>query len=237
MKNEIHLLIVTPAYDGKVNVPYAMSLVQTVSLLESKGIRVSINIEPNGSLLVASRNRLTEVFWQSEATHMLCIDNDLGWPAEAVVAMLDADKDFVAGVYPSRKEKGFTFRPLITENDQIISEKHLIKVEAVPAGFMLLKKEAIAKMRDTHPHLYYEPKDPNNKTEKTYMLFNTELIDGEFWGEDYVFCKRAAAAGIDIWVDPLIQFDHAGTIGMLIEALVPKESQQIEDIQTVEEKA
>ena len=233
MTNPIHLLIVTPAYDGKVNVPYAISLLQTASLLESKGIRVSMRIEPNGSLLVATRNRLTEAFWQSDATHMLCVDNDLGWPAEAVLAMLNADKEFVAGVYPSRKEKGFTFRPLYDENNCLIAEKHLIKVEAVPAGFMLLKKEAIQKMRDAHPHLYYEPKDPKNLTEKTYMLFNTEIIDGEFWGEDYVFCKRAEAAGIDIWVDPLIQFDHAGNIGMLIEALVPKQietqNQQLEE--------
>lgn len=214
---QYHVFIVTPAYDGKVFAQYAISLAETFHLLESNGIKVTLRLEPNGSLLVASRNRLTEMFWESGATHMLCIDNDLGWPAQAVLAMLQADKEFVAGVYPSRKEKGFMFRPILNEVGALITEKHLVKMEGVPAGFMLIKREAIEKMRNAFPELYYSPKNPKDNSESTYMLFNTELIDGEFWGEDYVFCKRAMKAGIDIWVDPLIQFDHAGTIGMLAE--------------------
>lgn len=221
MKN-YHVFIVTPAYDGKVFAQYAISLMETKLLLESKGIKVTVRIEPNGSLLVASRNRLTELFWESEATHMLCIDNDLGWPAQAVLAMLQSDKEFVAGIYPSRKEKGFIFRPIYKEDESLLTENHLIKMEAVPAGFMLLKREAIKKMRKKFPELYYSPKDPRDDSESTYMLFNTELIDGAFWGEDYVFCLRASKAGVDIWADPLIQFDHAGTIGMLAEILIRK---------------
>jgi pentose-5-phosphate-3-epimerase len=223
-EKQIHVMIVTPAYSGTVHAQYAISLAETYHLLMSNGIKVSTQIEPNGSLLVASRNRLTEMFWQSDATHMLCVDSDLGWPAQAVLAMLETKKEFIAGVYPARKEKGFTFRPKY-ENETIqklINENHLIKMEGVPAGFMLISKTAIKKMRNYFSNLYYSPKDPRDKSESTYALFNTELIGGQFWGEDYVFCKRAAEAGIEIWVDPLIQFDHAGTIGSLIEILSDK---------------
>jgi hypothetical protein len=52
-----------------------------------------------------------------------------------------------------------------------------------------------------------------------YCFFDTEVYDGEFWGEDYVFCRRVREAGFDIYVDPLIEFDHAGTVGSLIEIL------------------
>lgn len=219
LKTQPHIMIVTPAYSGTVHCPYAISLAETHTLLLSHGIKVTFQIEPNSSILVAARNRLTERFWQSDATHMLCIDSDLGWPAQAVLAMLQADKEFIAGVYPSRKEKGFMFRPCYEDDKNInmVTENHLIKMEAVPAGFMLISREAIKKMRKFYSSLYYSPKDPRDDSESTYALFNTELIDGQFWGEDYVFCKRAVAAGIDIWVDPLIQFDHAGTIGMLAE--------------------
>lgn len=226
--NKNHVMIVTPAYDGKVNVPYAISLAETKLMLEANGVKVSFRIEPNGSLLVASRNRLTEMFWESDATHMLCIDSDLGWPPQAILAMLDTKKEFIAGVYPSRKERGFIFRPFVdqTNPERLVTENHLIKMEAVPAGFMLISRDAIKKMRKAHPNLYYAPKDPRDLSESTYMLFNTELIDGQFWGEDYVFCKRAHEAGIDIWADPLIQFDHAGTIGMLAEILTDKPPQE-----------
>jgi hypothetical protein len=51
------------------------------------------------------------------------------------------------------------------------------------------------------------------------MLFALEVYEGEFWGEDYVFCRRAAEAGVDIWVDPMIEFNHAGIEGRLFDAL------------------
>ena len=217
-----HLFIATPAYDGKVDVPYAVALSETTNLLHSKGIPTTLYISTSGSLLVAERNRILERFWQSEATHLLCIDADLGWPADAVMAMLKADKEFVAGVYPARNTKGFVFRPITRADSSIVSDQHLLKMEAVPAGFMLISRSAIQKMRDKFPELYYSPKDPRNDTESTYCLFNTEVIDGEFWGEDYVFCVRARQAGVDIWVDPLIQFNHAGNVGALQELLVNK---------------
>jgi hypothetical protein len=217
-----HVLIATPAYSGKVNVQYALALSDTIGLLRASGVTVSTKIVTSGSLLVAERNRLLEYFFQSDATHILCIDGDLGWPAQAVLAMLQTQKDFVAGVYPARGAKAFTFRPVLDSKEAIVRDNHLLKMEYVPSGFMLISKEAVKKMRDFFPELYYSPKDPRSEKESTFCLFNTEVYEGEFWGEDYVFCRRAREAGVDIWVDPLIQFDHDGNIGMLMEALSDK---------------
>lgn len=219
-KKELNIMMATPAYSGQVNIPYTLSFANTFYALQSNGIKVTPLVVTSGSLLVAERNRLIEAFWQSDCTHILCIDGDLGWPPQAVLAMLEQDKEFVAGVYPARgKENTFTFRPALADDGRIIQEKHLLKMEYIPSGFMLISRNAIRKMRVHFPELYYEPKSVLNKTEAAYCLFNTEVYEGEFWGEDYVFCRRAREAGIDIWVDPLIQFDHAGTIGMFIDCL------------------
>lgn len=213
------LFIATPAYDGKVNVSYVMSLLNTTEMLRANGIEYMLHIPTSSSLLVAERNRILELFWMSDATHALLIDSDLGWPAEAVIAMLNEDKEIVAGVYPARPKpngvKGFMFRPILNPDGSLVTKKHLIKAEGVPAGFMLISKDAIKKMRDKFPELYYAPKDSRNDSESTYCLFNTEIIDGEFWGEDYVFCHRALIADVEVWIDPLITFDHGGTIGAL----------------------
>jgi hypothetical protein len=220
------VMIATPAYSGKVDIPYALSLANTMHLLQLHQIEVQPLITASGSLLVAERNRIVQAFWESDCTHMLCIDGDLGWPAQAVLAMLEAKKEFVAGVYPARGvEKTFLFRPVYREDGTIVQDKHLLQMQYIPAGFMLIAKSAIVKMRDTHPDLYYEPKDKRNNPEPGYCFFNTEVWDGEFWGEDFVFCRKAREAGVEIWVDPLIQFDHAGTIGMLMESLTPNREQ------------
>jgi hypothetical protein len=218
------VMIATPAYSGTVNIPYALSLADTIHTLRIHGVSVVPHITASGSLLVAERNRIVQAFWDSDCTHLLCIDGDLGWPAQAVLAMLDQNKEFVAGCYPARgAEKTFLFRPVTTAIGTIEQEKHLLKMEYIPAGFMLLERSAIAKMREAHPDLYYEPKDKGNNPEPGYCLFNTEVWQGEFWGEDFVFCRKAREAGVDIWVDPLIQFDHAGTVGMLMDCLAKKQ--------------
>lgn len=215
------VMIATPAYSGKVDIPYALSLANTMHLLALHQIEVQPMITASGSLLVAERNRIVQSFWESDCTHLLCIDGDLGWPAQAVLAMLESKKEFVAGVYPARGvEKTFLFRPECHSDGRIVQDKHLLKMQYIPAGFMLIAKSAIAKMRDAHPDLYYEPKDKSAANPQPgYCFFNTEVWDGEFWGEDFVFCRKAREAGVEIWVDPLIQFDHAGTIGMMAESL------------------
>lgn len=216
-----HIMIATPAYDGKVNIQYALSFANTMNILQLHGVQVTPIITASGSLLVAERNRIIQAFWESECTHLLCIDSDLGWPPQAVLAMLDADKEFVAGVYPARGESNtFLFRPVLNEDSTIISEKHLLKMEYIPSGFMLLSRSLIEKMRKKFPELYYEPKNKEARNPQPgYCFFDTEVWEGEFWGEDYVFCRRAREAGAEIWVDPLIQFDHSGTVGMLIQSL------------------
>jgi hypothetical protein len=231
-------MLATPAYSGNVTIPYALSFNNTVMLLNEKGIEVLPFIIASGSLLVAERNRIIEKFWNSDCTHLLCIDADLGWAHQGVLAMLETKKEFIAGCYPARgKEKEFLFRPVKNNNGSLIQDvehKHLLKMEYIPAGFMLISRSVIEKMRNKHPDLYYEPIDSRNNSGLGYCFFNTEVYAGEFWGEDYVFCRKAREAGVDIWVDPLIQFDHAGTVGMLAEALTQNPN---DSIQTMSEAA
>lgn len=220
------LFIGTPAYEGKVYVQYAMALLDTCELLKSCGIEPVVRIPVSGSLLVADRNRLIQMFWESDCDYMLCIDNDLGWNPYAVMKMLNSGKDFVAGVYPTRNNEGFTFRPETEEDGKIVQcpETQLLQMQYIPAGFMLFSREVIAKMREKYPELYYSPKDPRSKTESAFCFFDTLVWEGEFWGEDYVFCKRVRDAGIDIWVDPMIDFNHAGVCGSLIQSLTTDKS-------------
>lgn len=216
------LLIATPAYDGKVNVQYAVALSESINLLSHQGIKVDLKITAAGSLLVAERNRLLDYFRLSDCTHMLCIDSDLGWPCQAIPAMLQSDLEFVAGCYPARGiDHTFLFRDQKNPDGTIVQgPKGHLKMDYIPAGFMLLKKSVIEKMVAKFPNLYFKSRSDGSEG---YCFFDTEVYEGEFWGEDFVFCRRAREAGVDIWVDPLIEFDHAGTRGMLASCLKKKD--------------
>ncbi len=164
----------------------------------------------------------------SDCTHMLCLDADIGWPPSSVMSLINHDEEFVAGVYPSRKPDVFNFRPMFKEDKSLVySEKKLVQMEYIPAGFMLLKRSAIEKMRRKFPELFVVPKSPDKSSFMGYCLFNTEVWDGQFWGEDYVFCHRAREAGVEIWVDPFIEFYHAGQKGTLAQTFTTEKQKSI----------
>lgn len=230
-----HIYIATPVINDTVRYNYTLALTDTVAMLRGMGMQVSVDILAGGSLLVKTRNQLVKRFMASGATHMLCIDSDLGWPPEAVLAMLRQDKDAICGVYPIRqgqRELGknrFIFRPEYDPKGGIAHEGHLLKLESAPAGFLLLKRETIQKMMDFHPDCYCKPKFKEIEHEDCFYFFNTEIYDNEFWGEDYVFCRRLREAGLELWVDPLITFDHAGVIGQMTECLIQNQREEVEE--------
>jgi len=216
------IFIATPAFDGKVTVGYACALADTRIYLAANAIECMFRIHTSGSLLVRERNDLIKAFLETDSTHMLCIDSDIAWNPPDVKKLLDYNEDFVAALYPARgPDKCFLFRGVYQgENKRMdVSEKNLLEMEYIPAGFMLIKRCVLEKMIAHFPELYYEPKEESLKHTKGHCLFATELWDGEFWGEDYVFCRRARQAGFKIWIDPCIPLNHAGVTGAFIETL------------------
>lgn len=220
------IFIASPAFDGKVTVPFACALAETRLYLASHAIQTEVRITTAGSLLVRERNDLVKMFLQSDATHMMCIDSDIAWQPQDMKKLIDHNEDFVASLYPARGERCFLYRGVYEDNKTMrASEKGLLEMEYIPAGFMLLKRRVLEKMVEHFPELYYEPKDATFKHTKGHCLFDTEVWEGEFWGEDYVFCRRARQAGFRIWIDPVIPIHHAGITGAFVEAIMQKEAQ------------
>jgi hypothetical protein len=209
------VFIATPAFDGKVNVQYVSSLLQTVNLLKENCIPVYVFIPHGSSLLVLERNKINKQFLSSRYTHLLCIDADVGWPAEAVLRLLKYDLDMVGGICRQRSiEKKFMCRPCSDSHGNVVQNDYgLMQMDYIGASFMLMKRIVLERMINHFPQLYYEPKDPLDKDKNGHCLFNTEVWNGEFWGEDYVFSRRARESGTEIWIDPRIDFDHGGYKG------------------------
>lgn len=212
-----HVFIATPTYDGKVHTEYCVSIAESIMHLTANG--VDVNFVPNlsSTLLVLARNLLVETFIETTATHLMFIDSDLGFDPASILNLLNVDKDIVCGVYPSRKQPVFVYNPQKTDKGDFVRDekhKHLLRADFIPSGFMLIKREAIVKMLEAYKYLKYEPNE-QGIGDKGTLLFNTEVINGRFYSEDYVFCKRATDIGLEIWIDPRINFNHDGSIGAL----------------------
>lgn len=205
------LLIATPAYDGKVDVQYALSLAETKNQLENKGIPVKYNILTDNGLLSLARNELVAKFMLSDCSHMMFIDSDVGWNSQTISDMLELDKEFLAAVYPSRNPPyDYKIVPHLVDGNRLAMVDNLVLAKYIPAGFMMISRVGMQKIIDAHEHLAY-----SNEGREEYALFNTELINGSFMGEDFVFCDRASKAGVSILVMPDVQLTHGKQTGKL----------------------
>lgn len=214
------IFIATPAFTGLTHVVYTISLAHTAVHLSAAGHQAIIRIHSSGSLLIMERNNLLDAFLQTDCTHIMCIDSDMGWRHEAVLDFIQHDKDIVGGCYPARKQANkFHFQAVENDDGSLVMDGPLIKMNYIPAGFMLIKRHVIEKMYQHFKELHYEPTDPTHEGRIQCALFNTEIAGGVLWGEDYVFCRHARETGFDIWVDPRYGFNHAGTVGCLAEHL------------------
>lgn len=206
-------MICTPCGDNKVTTRYLNSLLDTQYKLAMNNIGLYTHIFKAGSLLVSERNGILQNFYNSDATHLLMIDSDIGWNADDVIRWIKMDKEFISGVYPTRDDsKRYAWIPKL-DNDKIEMdfEYKLFKAIAVPAGFVMIKKSVLQKMIETH-----SDKKLNTPKGIWYMLFDIEVNDGNLWGEDFVFAKRANESNVEVLVDPNITLCHGEVNGTLI---------------------
>lgn len=111
------VLIATPCYGGQLFYQYVVSLLQTIAICNSKGIRVDVTFVGNESLISRGRNYCVANFLkQSSFTHLLFIDADISWDPTAVLRLVEHDKDLVGGIYP---HKAYYWSYLQNRRDEI----------------------------------------------------------------------------------------------------------------------
>jgi hypothetical protein len=95
------LFVATPAADQKVFANYVAGLCELTREAPKRGIGLDWYIQGNLGL-VQARNMLASMFLRTNYTHLLFVDNDIGFDAADVFRMMDANLDVVGGIYPMK---------------------------------------------------------------------------------------------------------------------------------------
>jgi len=96
-----NLVILTPCFGSVCYADFTASLIETFGLLKHYNIPVKIQFCKNDSLVSRARNNLiAKAMHSSDTTHIMFIDNDIGWDPTSVLKLLIANKPIVAGIYP-----------------------------------------------------------------------------------------------------------------------------------------
>jgi len=197
------VLIAAPSYDGKVNVWHATALAETCKIGLSRNINVVVVYMSFDSLVQRARNDIFKLAYDNKIDDLVFIDCDQDWNPEDFFKMLSHDVSIVAApVIKKSDDPQYNVKLL---GDYVVQDNGLVEVDGVGTGFMRIRKDAIVKMWNNSKE-YKE----SHKSEPSRMVFQVEIIEGELWAEDMVFCYKWNKLGEKIYIDPTINCGHSG---------------------------
>ncbi len=168
------------------------------------GVELELRIVAGASLIQYARNQLVREFLEDESfTHIMWIDADVGFDPRAIMKLLGHKKDVVGGVYPMKcVPMDWPYEPMPGEQQ---AELHRAKI--MPGGFLLCSRKAIETVcANAERYWHYT----GGMRYWTPHVFDLVLENKTLLGEDVIFSRRLIEAGLDIWCDPDLHFQHCG---------------------------
>jgi hypothetical protein len=233
------LTVLTPMYNSQLFMNYHESLVELAANSARSGMKSFSYVNVASAMLTLSRNILTTKFLETDGTHAVFIDADLGFDYRDVLTMLELDLDVIGGCCPvksiswnriqrmcRRSTRDYTAEELQELGGKFNFESKIEgrlrvdtpqEVKRLGLGLMMVKRGVFERHVQAYPDRWYESLDrdrggPLFGGGRVHEFFGMGLnARHEFLGEDYAFCDDCSALGFKIWMCPWTKTTHMGT--------------------------
>jgi hypothetical protein len=200
-----------------------LSSLATQYLFQKNGIDTVWRDLGGDPYISKARNTLASEFLldHKDASYLFFLDDDVGFPAEAALKLVNYDADVAVGIYPKKTDEEEYPVELIFEKQKDggvvpVERNGLYLTSLAPTGFMCIRRnvlEACAEDSGKYPR-----DDLKKGTVWNWDIFRTGFVPnepngkiGKWWGEDFFFSIMVRNLGFQIWTDPNIDFTHRGT--------------------------
>lgn len=229
------IFLATPCYGGMASINYMRSVLDLQAACAERGVGLQVELGGGDALITRARSIMAARFLdQTQHTHLLFVDADIGFRPENVFRLLAHDADIVGGVYPIKRidwdkaraaaqaglkdlqaaSIGYVVRFIPSPTNTVeLDDDGFGPVAYVGTGFMLIKRQAMARICAAHPELRAKQGDMGGAAaDEAVMVFETmiEPETGEYLSEDYAFCRRWRDLGGVIKADFHSRFTHVG---------------------------
>jgi len=232
------LFIGIPAYGGKLDAEFVLSLLKLTKLLNENNIKHNVEILGSESLICRARNTIVNKFYsQTEYSHLLFLDADLLFTPAAVIYLLKANKELIGIPYAKKiynwskirkylkdnennegveKDLMETGLSLFTDANYNLSKKNLevenslVRCKDIPTGFMLIRRSVITSLMLNYPERKYTNNIANLEGDNFYDFFGTGVVNDIYLSEDYYFCYLCDKIGIQMWLETGFTMGHIG---------------------------
>ena len=233
---QVKLFVAIPMYGGVCMANCLQGMMDLSSACITYNIPMTLYGITNDSLVQKARNTCVEAFLDSDFTHFLFIDADVGFSAIDALSLLylvASDKeekyDVLAGPYPKKKiswqkvkcaiEKGFADQdPNFLANyagdytffvppGKPFSINEPAEVSEIGTGFMMIPRRTFERFKQAYPKDTYK-----NLNKKRFVFFDC-VIDrakGIMVAEDHLFCQSVRKMGGKVWLAPWLKLTHQG---------------------------
>ncbi len=225
------LFFATPTHRAAVDIAFHFSMRAVGAELPKRGISW-LHSHSGSSDVGSGRDALAFRFLQSQATHLVFVDDDQGFDLQTVLRLIELDKDIVAA-HTAKKDIDWSVvraaasaglsdddiakcasRPMpvvpVLVNGQPRKDRGAVQVQHAGTGMMAIKRDVIACLYAAHPELTYTNNPALAPGAPCVGIFLQTIVDGTRFSEDYAFCRRAAAIGAEIWLDYSHPMLHIG---------------------------
>ncbi|MDR2851517.1 MAG: hypothetical protein LBV61_00410 [Burkholderiaceae bacterium] len=239
--SDFSLAIATPSHYGSFCADYVRSLFRLQDYCRDQNIEINLLLTAGISVLDYARNHLASQFlWQTECSHMLFIDDDMGFNVDDLTRMLEwRDYDVVGALYPKKALNWKRVKQAVLENPEIDPKvlprltgdyfemfKTLegvdvdvttacqpVRVHVVATGLMMISRRCLTHLIEKAqlPKVTVASQDADASIHHpTYEFFKTSQINGKMSGEDYYFCSLVNRNGGAVYGCPWVAVTHVG---------------------------
>lgn len=191
------LSILIPCRD-MMHSAHALAVIDLVKMNTIQGIHTQVFMN-SGSILLTQREHLVDQAIENNFDYILWLDSDIYCPSMLVTKLLSHNMPVVACNYIRRQlpAKGVAYKKMYEWNNPLDFEPkdHLIEVEGIGMGCMLMKTEIFKKLK------------------KPWFEFKYNADSNDWLGEDMILCEKIRSLGYKIMVDVNLshQIRHLGT--------------------------
>tara|TARA_R110000822_G_scaffold27790_2_gene82659 strand:+ start:3528 stop:4181 length:654 start_codon:yes stop_codon:yes gene_type:complete len=194
------VLVCIPAYDRKLSVETACSLLKEQGAATLAGVDMHVIVAPGSSLITQARNQLASEFLASDADRMVFIDADVAWEVGSLLKIASHKVDFCGGAYRYKSDdEGYPVGWLEGTELWADPDTGLLEVGMLPGGFLSLSRAVFKELTEAH-------------TDRAYA-FHGKQFQAFFHcppgdGEDGAFCRDWRDLGGKVWLDPELTLTH-----------------------------
>jgi hypothetical protein len=212
--SKVKLAICVPIQNSSVDIAFHHSFHRTTALLAQKRISYMVQEAVGGSHIGKAREH---VLWAAlkampTATHLLFIDDDMGWDASLVTRLLAADHEFTAISGVKKLDTLSVCYNALEDPQEFHPVTKFMSIRHIGFAFVMLKRCVIERMVAAFPDLEYDTDGHGREWALFYdmMWKQPHKALPDRFSEDFAFCERWRSIGGKIWMDPFAALVHAG---------------------------